>query len=93
MSLEDLVRELYNIHFYIQQEDFRFQQDNLRFATKTRVEMQRLSDQLAQIADSVRRLKESQLELHHLETIEEPNHEVIYFDDEEDDEDPEPWTQ
>ncbi|CAK9313909.1 unnamed protein product, partial [Citrullus colocynthis] len=61
------------------QEDFRFQQDIVRLATETRVEMQLM------------RLEESQLELHHFEITETPCHELMYFDDEEDDEDPEPW--
>lgn len=74
MYLEDLVKELQNNNFSIQQKKFRIQKDSLRFATKTRAEIQCLSDQLAQIVDTVRRLEESQLELHHLEITEAPYH-------------------
>lgn len=91
MSLEDVVRELHNNNFSMQQELFGIQQDNLPFVTKTRAKMQSLSDQLTLISYLVRRLEESPLQLYLFEATKASHDEVICFDEEDDNMDFLPW--
>lgn len=47
MTLEDIIKELFNHQFSMQHDFLHIQQENLQFEIEIGVEMQRLSDQLA----------------------------------------------